>query len=158
MIFLLALGSLLMPPSFAEDPPAAELLAQDGGWVVAVQRNLGGASAVGRAALSDAEPDADDPPHQHAAAAQAWLSVGRQLIDAGEAEQALAAADAGLEELGSEYAPLEAADSTTLKIYAAKDMARSGRIEDAAATTLRMLEERLGLYQQRYAVTLSSGD
>ncbi len=158
MIAFLALGSLLMPPSFADDPPAAELVARDGGWVVEAQRSLGGVTAVGRAALHEADPDAGDPPHQHAAGARAWLSVGRKLMDGGEAAQALEAADAGLEELGDEYAPPATADSTTLKIYAAKDMARSGRIEDAAATTLGMLEERLNLYQQRYAIALSSGD
>lgn len=102
-------------------------------------------------------PLASDPPHQHAAAAMAELSRGRELLEDGRAEEALRAAQAGIDALGRDYAPRGTRDSTTLKIYAARELARAGRLEDAAATTLRMLAERLALYQQKHGVALGGG-
>jgi len=156
----------MTPPTFAADPadaPQSTLSAADadGRWLVEAERTFGDYSASGAIAFSaDASnvPDADAPPHQHAAAAQAWLALGRQLLTEERAEDALAVSRKGIDELGDEYAPPMTRDDTKMKLYAAQDLERQDRLSDAASTSLNMLEVRLSLYQERYEVSIPADE
>jgi len=151
----------MTPPTFADDPadaPQSTLRADDGGWLVEAERAFGDLSASGAVAFSAEAPDAEAPPHQHAAAAQAWLALGRQLLTAERPGDALAVGRKGIDELGGDYAPPMTRDDTKMKLYAAQDLERQERLSDAASTTLSMLEVRLSLYQERYEVSIPTDE
>jgi hypothetical protein len=84
--------------------------------------------------------------HETLAGARAWLALGRQRLDAGDAEAALVAARSGIAELGSDYHSGDVIDDTELKLAAADEREQEGELEDAATVTLRVLETRTRLY------------
>jgi hypothetical protein len=130
----------------ASDAPIKETRDGPGRWTIRVERGLAGAVAEGTVVLSR-----DEPAHARLAAARAWLAVGQELQARGDAADAIAAARAGIDELGDDYARRDAIDDTDLKIYAAEDLIEQGRVDNAATTLLRVVEKRLALYLTRYA-------
>lgn len=80
------------------------------------------------------------------AAALAWESLGRGYLDAGDAGGAVAAAEAGLEELGEPPPDDDIVDDTELKLYAAQERVSQGHTADGAANMLDILRVRAGLY------------
>jgi hypothetical protein len=130
----------------ASDAPIKETRDVPGRWTIRVERTLAGAAAEGTVVLSR-----DEPAHTRLAAARAWLAVGQELQARGAAADAIAAARAGIDELGYGYAPPEAIDDTSLKIGAAEDLIDKGRVDNAATTLLRVVETRIALYLTRYA-------
>jgi hypothetical protein len=84
--------------------------------------------------------------HEALAGARAWLALGRQRLDAGEAEEALAAARSGITELGRSYRSPAVIDDTKLKLAAADEREEEGELQDTATVALRVLETRTRLY------------
>jgi hypothetical protein len=115
--------------------------------VVRVERERAGERAEGEVVASG-EPG---KVHERLAGARAWLALGERLLDAGNAAEALAAARAGLEELGSDYASPRTKDDTSLKLALAEDRLAEGDTESAAVISLRMLEDRTELYADKHA-------
>ena len=84
------------------------------------------------------------------AAARAALARGEQLLAAGDAGEALAAARDGIEALGSDYASPRTKDDTPLKLARAERSLAEGNVESAAQSTLRVLEARAELYARKH--------
>ena len=147
---------LMTPPTFADPGSSAEVTALDAGrWSVSTERTVGDQSARASATFDmDDAPDSAAPPHAHAAGARAWLTLGQQMLEDGNAENAATAAQSGIDELGGAYATYDVVDDTSLKIGAASLLVKEGRTADGATTLLSMLESRLGMYQNRYGVEL----
>jgi hypothetical protein len=98
-----------------------------------------------------APADPSGAPHPRLTAARAWLEVGTRALAEGDGHGAVRAARSGLGELGDDYAPRGVKDDTGLKLLAADELAGQGRLDDAAALMLRMLEARGELYAERHA-------
>ena len=79
------------------------------------------------------------------AAALAWETLGRRSLQAGDADGAVAAAQAGLDELGEPPHDLDIVDDTELKLYAAEERLRQGHTHDAASNMLDILRVRTEL-------------
>ena len=113
--------------------------------MVREERALAGRSAVGEVAVGGSAPSADVT---RLAAGRAWLAVASMLAEAGQAEEAYAAASAGIDELGNAYAGDEVEDDTSLKLLRAEDL----HDEDAGRGSVamqRVLENRLALLAER---------
>lgn len=147
---------LMSPPTMAEPAQAPAMSEQaDGRWLVEVVRTHGELSATGAVTFrAISAPDPAAPPHAGAGGARAWLALGEQLADGSPAE-AVACAEKGLEELGADYADRTVRDDTSMKIALARSMA-ADQPADAAATLLRMLSERLEMYQELHEVEVDS--
>jgi hypothetical protein len=89
-------------------------------------------------------------PHARLSAARDWLAVGARALADGDGPRAVRAARCGLEELGDDYAPPGVKDDTGLKLLAADELVGEGRLDDAAALMLRMLETRAELHAHRH--------
>lgn len=79
----------------------------------------------------------------------AWLALGRQALDAGAVDAAIARAQRGLEIVGDDYASPRVDDDTELKRYAGEDRIAQGHPEDGASVLLRVLDNRLALLADR---------
>lgn len=99
--------------------------------------------ATGEATVRDG---ASAEEHKGLAGARAWLALGRQKLDAGEAAEALAAARSGIDELGRSYSTSAVIDDTSLKLAAADEREEDGELEHAATIALRVLETRTRIY------------
>jgi hypothetical protein len=86
------------------------------------------------------------PDAQRLAGAVASARVGRRLLAGGDAEGAIAAARAGLEEAGEVPFDPELKDDTALKLSAAEDRLAAGCAADAAEVMLDMLDIRADLH------------
>lgn len=115
--------------------------------VVRVERERAGERAEGEVVASGEAGKV----HERLAGARAWLALGERLLDADNADDALAAGRAGLEELGPDYASRRTVDDTGLKLALAEDRLAEGDTESAAALTLRMLEDRTELYADKHS-------
>jgi hypothetical protein len=115
--------------------------------VVRAERERAGERAEGEVVASG-DPG---PVHERLAGARAWLALGERLLEAGNSADALAAGRAGLEELGSDYASRRTKDDTALKLALADERLAEGDEESAAAITLRMLEDRAELYEDKHS-------
>jgi hypothetical protein len=156
---LLALGAPLAAGTQGGkmDPQATAAVEPSGtgSWAVTATRTHQGSSGTGRVVVrSESRPDAAQPPHLHLAGARAWLALGRSAVDARDWPRAAAAADRGLAELGTDYAPPKVDDSTDLKVRAARELLDAGRSEDGTRLLLNMLEARAALYVQRHQKTV----
>ena len=80
------------------------------------------------------------------AGAVASARLGRRLLAGGDAEGAIAAARAGLEEAGEVPSDADVKDDTGLKLSAAEDRLAEGHAGDAAEVMLDMLEIRAQLH------------
>lgn len=115
-----------------------------------VTRTQGEASAIGQV-IANREPD---DALQKLAGARAWYALATQRAQADDAAGALAAARAGLEELGRRYArPLDI-DDTQLKIRTIDQAETEGRVGDAARIAVTILETRLELARRLHADAL----
>jgi hypothetical protein len=127
-----------------------------GEWVVEAGREWEGHTGVGRAVVrAAAAPAPGQEPHAKLAGARAWLGLGRERLAAGQATAAVGCARRGLDELGGDYAPLTATDSTVLKLAAADEELAAGRTDNAASTMLGMLDARTRLYAEKHRDTVA---
>ena len=76
------------------------------------------------------------------------LPLGQVWLAANEAEAAIICAKAGLEELGDDYATGFVEDDSDLKLILAEERIQLGHLSDGAAMMLRVLENRLLLYEE----------
>jgi hypothetical protein len=126
-----------------------------GEWVVEVRREWEGHPGLGRVVVrAAAAPAPAHAPHVKLAGARAWLTLGQERLAAGQAQAGIACARRGLDELGSDYAPLTAADDTVLKLAAAEEELAAGRADNAASTMLRTLDGRARLYVEKHRDTV----
>jgi hypothetical protein len=102
-----------------------------------------------------AQPGANDAPHAALAGSRAYLALGRAQLAADKPSGAVECAQAGLAELGPNYVAPTAMDDTDLKVLAAEDLVGAGQVADGASTLLRVLEERISLYEQLHASELA---
>jgi hypothetical protein len=86
------------------------------------------------------------PDGQRLAGAVASARAGRRLLTGGDADGAIAAARAGLEEAGDVPSDLGVKDDTGLKLHAAEERLADGHPEDAAEIMLDVLEARAELH------------
>jgi hypothetical protein len=109
--------------------------------VVREERERGGVTAAG-------EVRADQPGDEtrRLAGAVAYARLGRRLLADGAVEDAVAAAQAGLEEVGKAPFDPQLSDDTAMKLYAAEDRLAEGHAADAAEVMLDMLEIRTDLH------------
>ena len=93
-------------------------------------------------------PNQAKPPHVTFASSKVWLALGQVWLAANEAEAAIICAKAGLEELGDDYATGFVEDDSDLKLILAEERIQLGHLSDGAAMMLRVLENRLLLYEE----------
>lgn len=124
-------------------------------WRVRVERHCKTEMATGDVVVEQVDaPDPENAPHVAAAGGRAWLALGEKLLAAGDAESAIRCAQAGLGEVGTDYASPLVVDDTKLKLLAAKDRIETGHIADGAWVMLKVLKTRLALYAKLHASTL----
>lgn len=120
------------------------------------QRSHDGRSAVGTVLLRQPPaPDAGPSPHLKLAGTRAWLALGEQRLNAEDWAGAVACAQAGLDELGSQYAGRGALDHTSMKLSIAKDDIRMGRLDNAADIMLNQLAIRTRYYVQLHTADIA---
>jgi len=100
----------------------------------------------GERATAVVRTDQPGPSAQRLAGAVASARLGRRLLAGGDAEGAVAAARAGLEEAGEVPSDPELKDDTGLKLAAAEDRLAEGYTADAAEVMLDMLDIRADLH------------
>ena len=100
----------------------------------------------GERATAVVRTDQPGPDAQRLAGAVASARLGRRLLAGGDAEGAIAAARAGLEEAGEVPFDPELKDDTDLKLSAAEDRLAEGHAVDAAEVMLDMLDIRADLH------------
>lgn len=83
-------------------------------------------------------------------ASRVWLTLGQVWLAANEIEGAIICAKAGLEEVGDDYATFFVEDDTELKLLLAKKRIEKGHLKDGANMMLRVLQNRLLLYEKRH--------
>lgn len=119
-------------------------------WLLEVTRTQGSRSAKA-AILITVPPSASMPaPHLAVASAKAWLVLARGAMDLHAASDAVAAARAGIANLGDDYRPKRVKDDTGLHVLDANGAVAAGRIEEGARSLISVLDARIGLYFQRY--------
>jgi hypothetical protein len=124
-------------------------------WRIERSCALDAANASGDALIRAATPDPLDPPHQGLAGARACAALATERADSRDWPGMAAAARAGLDALGSQYAPAGTKDDTAEKRDAAEERLANGFAEDGARNLLRVLQSRIALYTKRYAADLA---
>lgn len=125
--------------------------AERGIWVLRVTRELGGFGAEGVILLASDITPPPDTPHVALAGSRAFLLLGEGRLRAGDLSQAIAAANAGIAELGRNYAKPLVLDDTSLSIALAEEYVAKGRLEFAARRLLSVLRSRTGMYVRKHA-------
>jgi hypothetical protein len=100
----------------------------------------------GERAIAVVRTDQPGPDAQRLAGAVASARLGRRLLGGGDAQGAIAAARAGLEEAGEVPSEPGLKDDTGLKLSAAEDRLAEGHAADAAEVMLDMLDIRAELH------------
>ncbi len=119
---------------------------------VRITRRHGDQVADGEVRVPPAESD-----HATAlAAALAWETLGRRYLEAGDPDDAVAAAQAGLDELGDPPPDPDVVDDTELKLYAAEERVRQGHTRDGASNMLDILRVRAELHARVLGADLAS--
>ena len=95
------------------------------------------------------ESSARSPEWTAFAGAQAWQEVGDELLGSDRPEDALAAAQNGIDELGDAYWDPLTIDDTKVKLRAAEDQRTGGNVREAAAGVLRVLASRIDQFLAR---------
>lgn len=105
------------------------------------ERERGGVTAAG-------EVRAEQPGEEtrRLAGGVAYARVGRRLLAGGAVEDAVAAAQAGLEEVGKVPFDRALIDDTAMKLSAARDRLAEGHGADAAEVMLDVLDIRTDLH------------
>ena len=132
--------------SFAIDPAA-----ERGTWILRVVRELDGFKAEGVVLLSSDIMPPPDTPHAVLAGSRAFLLLGQQRRQAGDLPRAIAAAKAGLAELGRSYAKPTSIEHTSMRILLAEEHAGNGELDDAATELLDALGARIRMYVRKHA-------
>jgi len=133
------------------DQPAPVITARaPNEWLLEVTRTQGTRSAKAAIVVSVAPTPASPTPHLGVASAQAWLTLARTATDLNASTDAVAAARAGIADLGDNYRPKRVKDDTGLHILDANGAISAGRTEEGARTLISVLDTRIGLYFQRY--------
>lgn len=122
-----------------------------GRWRIRAERLQGEHAATGEAVVREAGTH-----HVVLAGARAWLALGRARLAAADAAGTVAAARAGLAELGDQYyaRSLGVLNDTSQHIAKADDQIEAGAVVEGAQRLLEVLEQRLKLYGLRHAETL----
>lgn len=94
--------------------------------------------------------EGDASVHTAYAGASAWLQLAHSATGA---ERGYCATQ-GLEELDQRYVTPKVDDSTDLKWFAAKATVEAGRVDEAGAMLITILEDRLSQYRTRHASSL----
>lgn len=154
-------GCITAPPekSLAVEVPARpahasftiEPAAERGLWVLRTVRQLDGFKAEGVISVSSDITPPPDTPHAALAGSRAFLMLGQERLRAGDFPRAIAAAQAGLKELGQDYAPRTTLDDTSLTVRVAQDSVEQGYPERGARQILRALGARHRLYVRKHA-------
>ena len=121
-------------------------------WLVEVTRAQGTRSAKAAIVVSVAPTEGSPVPHLPVASAQAWLALARAAMDLNAATDAVAAARAGIADLGDGYRPKQIKDDTGLHILDANGAIAAGRTDEGARTLISVLDTRIDLYFRRYAI------
>jgi len=79
-----------------------------------------------------------------------WLALGRKFESRAQWHDAVSSAQAGLDELGDEYAGPDVEDDSDLKLMAAEERLAQGHTSDGASVMLRVLGDRVRLYARRH--------
>jgi hypothetical protein len=85
------------------------------------------------------------------------LSRGEARLDENDTDGAIDCAYKGLGDLGDSYRPPLVKDDTGLKVLMAEAQIREGQPEAGARNLLKVLKERIGLYERLHKETLGSG-
>jgi hypothetical protein len=109
--------------------------------VVSEERERGGVRAEGTVHAEAATAEA-----RRLAAAVAYAQVGRRLLAGGAVEEAIAAAQAGIDEAGEVPVDPDLIDDTDMKLSAARDRLADGHPADAAEVMLDVLDIRTELH------------
>ena len=120
---------------------------------VRVSRRRGDQVAEGEVRVPPAE--SDDAAAVAVAAALAWETLGRRYLKAGDPVDAVAAAQAGLNELGDPPPDPDVVDDTELKLYAAEERVRQGHTRDGASNMLAILRVRAELHARALGAELA---
>lgn len=80
---------------------------------------------------------------------RAWWALGQFWLAVDNDEAAIICAQAGLEELGDDYADPMAIDDTQMKLWVAQERIQKGHLSDGADMMLRILQSRLHLYAEQ---------
>lgn len=132
--------------------PALSPAAQPDPRRLTAERVHAGHSASGTVLLHQpVTPNAPVSVHLKLAAARAWLALGEQRVVAQDWAGAVTCAQAGLTELGNEYAPPRILDHTDMKLLVAEEQIKEGDLEHAAANMLRQLTLRTRYYVKLHA-------
>ncbi|BAZ32222.1 hypothetical protein NIES4074_47240 [Cylindrospermum sp. NIES-4074] len=117
-------------------------------WLIRVERQFQGESAVGEVIVKqEIAPNQENPPHIELAGSRAWLALGERRLAVKDIAAAISCAQAGLDELGSDYASPLIVDDTKMKLLIAEERIQEGHAEDGAKIMLRMLNTRTELYR-----------
>lgn len=140
-----------MNPASQTDQPAPVITPRaTNEWLLEVTRTQDQRSAKAAIVVSIAPTEASPAPHLRVASAQAWLAIARAALDLNAATEAVAAARAGIADLGDDYRPKRVKDDTGLHILDANGAIAAGRTEEGARTLISVLDVRIGLYFRRY--------
>lgn len=140
------------PPqaSFVVDPAPDR-----GRWVLRAFRQLDGFKTEGIILLSSDITPPPDTQHAALAGSRAFLLLGQERQRAGDFPRAIAAAKAGLAELGSDYAPPMTFDDTSLSIGIAQEEVQHGHPARGAERILRALRARIRMYVRKHTPFVS---
>jgi hypothetical protein len=119
-------------------------------WLLEVTRTQGTRSAKAAIVVRVAPSSAMPAPHLAVASAQAWLVLARGAMELHAATDAVAAARAGIADLGDDYRPKRVKDDTGLHVLDANGAIAAGKTEEGARSLLSVLDVRIGLYFRRY--------
>ncbi|MEW5857474.1 MAG: hypothetical protein AB1861_08840 [Cyanobacteriota bacterium] len=124
-------------------------------WLIQVERHYQGESGIGKVVVKqETPPNQENPPHVAFAGSKAWLMLGESRLLVKDVEGAISCAQAGLDELGQDYASPLVTDDTQMKLLAAKERIQEGHAEDGARIMLRMLKTRTELYAELHESTI----
>jgi hypothetical protein len=119
-------------------------------WLLEVTRTQGTRAGKGAIIIAVAPSATIPAPHLAVASAEAWLVLARGAMDLHASSDAVAAARAGIADLGDDYRPKRVKDDTGLHVLDANGAVAAGKTEEGARSLISVLDARIGLYFQRY--------
>lgn len=120
-----------------------------GGWLVRATREMAGHSETAESAVKQ-QQSADSAAWRAFTGAKAWLSLAESFLKSARHDNAIAAAQSGIKELGDLYKAELAKDDTKLKLLAAEEQRANGALPQAAQATVRVLRERLAAFPHQH--------
>ncbi len=128
-------------------------------WRIRAERGQAGHSAVGEVVvIQSTAPTAASAPHAALAGGRAWLALAEAREAAQDTEGGLAAARAGLAEVGDTYhsESQNIKDDTALNLALGEDLLERGRAPEALHALLVTLESRLEMYVRLHADSVAA--